>query len=300
MLPKRLKGVVAAIITPADRTGAPDSGRLIDFALFLLENGCDGLNVLGTTGEATSLSREQRSKVMRDIAHSSLPLERLMVGTGAAAAADAAELTLLAGELGFCGALVLPPFYYKGISDDGLLRYFSIILHGRNVSVPIYLYNFPALSGVQYTPSFVDKALKTFGERIVGLKDSSGDMTYAREIASRPGFDVFPSNEACLTDARAGAFAGCISATANVNSIHCGKAYRDGDTESLARATRIRELFAGKPLVAGVKALASRIRKDGALEEVFPPLWQWSDDEKKQLFRDYDQIAEAEIQRAGS
>jgi 4-hydroxy-tetrahydrodipicolinate synthase len=223
-----------------------------------------------------------------------------MVGTGAAAAADAAELTLLAGELGFCGALVLPPFYYKGISDDGLLRYFSIILHGRNVSIPIYLYNFPALSGVQYTPSFVDRALKAFGERIVGLKDSSGDMTYARKIASRPGFDVFPSSEACLTDARAGAFAGCISATANVNSIHCGKAYRDGDTKSLARATRIRELFAGKPLVAGVKALASRIRKDGALEEVFPPLRRWPDDEKEQLFRDYDQIAEAEIQRADS
>ena len=104
------------------------AARSVALARFLLDNGCDGLNVLGTTGEATSFSLEQRKRVMSAYAASGLPLDRMMVGTGAAAAADAIALTRHAAELGFAGALVLPPFYYKGVPDDGLVAYVDAIV----------------------------------------------------------------------------------------------------------------------------------------------------------------------------
>src|SRR5260370_9378650 len=119
--PDKLKGGIAAIATAVGPDGAPDCGRSTALARFLLANGCDGLNVLGTTGEATSFSLDQRKSVMSAYAGAGLPMERLMVGTGAAALADAVALTSHAAALGFAGALLLPPFYYKGVPDDGLV-----------------------------------------------------------------------------------------------------------------------------------------------------------------------------------
>src|SRR5438094_9791667 len=119
----KLRGVIAAIATAVDAQGEPDCARSVKLARFLLDTGCDGLNVLGTTGEATSFSLEQRKSVMTTYKSAGLPLDRLMVGTGAAATADAVALTLHAAELGLAGALILPPFYYKGVPDDGLAAY---------------------------------------------------------------------------------------------------------------------------------------------------------------------------------
>ena len=124
----KLHGVIAAIATAVDEQGEPDCARSTALARFLLDNGCDGLNVLGTTGEATSFSLEQRKRVMTSYRDSGLPLDRLMVGTGAASVADAVALTRHAAELGFAGALVLPPFYYKGVPDDGLVAYVETIV----------------------------------------------------------------------------------------------------------------------------------------------------------------------------
>src|SRR5438094_5505842 len=124
----KLRGVIAAIATAVDEEGEPDCARSTALARFLLANGCDGLNVLGTTGEATSFSLGQRIRVMTAYRDAALPLDRLMVGTGAAAVADAVALTRHAAELGFAGALVLPPFYYKGVPDDGLAAYIETII----------------------------------------------------------------------------------------------------------------------------------------------------------------------------
>ena len=256
---KTLHGVIAAIATAIDGNGEPDCARSVALARFLLANGCDGLNVLGTTGEATSFSLEQRRRVMSAYAASGLPLDRMMVGTGAAALADAVALTRHAAELGFAGALVLPPFYYKGVHDDGLVAYIEAIATATATAarpIPIYLYHFPAQSGLPWHVALVRRLLDAFGERIVGLKDSSGDMDFARAAASiLPRFKVFPSTEAALPQARSGPFAGCISATANLNADLCARAYRSGDAAALAEAVAIRKLFDGKPLVAGVKAL---------------------------------------------
>lgn len=275
---KRIKGVVAAITTPVTAALAPDEGKFITLARYLLDNGCDGLNVLGTTGEATSFSAEQRMGVM-SAAAKSLPLDRLMVGTGAAAVADAVKLSSHAAALGFSGVLVLPPFYYKGVSDAGVIAYIGAIAEATAASgILIYLYNFPALSGVPYSPKLVAALVDKFGARIAGLKDSSGDMPYAREVAAiSSALDVFPSNEGTLMEARSGPFAGCISATANVNSKDCGKAFRDGDTAALARAVAIRKLFDGLPLIAGIKVLVAHMHKDESLARIMPPLSDFPD-----------------------
>ncbi len=270
----RLKGVIAAIPTPISQNGEPDVSLFMKAARHLLAHGCDGLNVLGTTGEATSFSLAQRSALMSAIAGSDLPKERLMVGTGAASVADATALTCHAAVCGFAGALLLPPFYYKGVSDDGVFRYLEqVVRASAKPSIAVYLYHFPALAGVRYDAPLVSRLLKAFPDRIAGLKDSSGDMEYARQMAMlSPSFDVFPSTEACLAEARTGRFAGCISATANLNSADCAKAFHHGDDAALARAVAVRTSFDGHPLIPGVKARMAQMLGEPSLANVLPPM----------------------------
>jgi 4-hydroxy-tetrahydrodipicolinate synthase len=271
---RALSGVIAAIITPVDEKGSPDTQRATKLARYLLDNGCDGLNVLGTTGEATSFSLEERKAVMSTYKTAGLPLDRLMVGTGAAAVSDAVALTRHAAELGFAGALVLPPFYYKGVPDDGLVAYIDALMEATALRpIPVYLYHFPAQSGLPWHHALIRRLLDKHGKRIAGLKDSSGDMAYARAAAAiSPDFDVFPSTEAALIEARDGNFAGCISATANLNADLCALAWTKGDATALDGAVAIRKLFDGKPLVSGVKALLAHIHGDPGLARVKPPL----------------------------
>jgi len=286
-----LRGVIAAIATPVDANGEPDIGRATKLARFLLDNGCDCLNVLGTTGEATSFSLAQRQRVMTAYRDAGLPLDRLMVGTGAAAVADAVALSRHAAELGFAGALVLPPFYYKGVPDDGLAAYIDTLVAATAAKpIPIYLYHFPAQSGLPWHPKLVRRLLDAFGQRLVGLKDSSGDMAYAREVAAiSPSFKVFPSTEAVLLEARGGAFAGCISATANLNADLCQRAWSRGDAAALDTAVTIRKLFDGRALVSGVKALLAHIHGDAALARVMPPLAAFSAADTAAVTAGYDQ-----------
>ncbi len=289
---KTLSGVIAAVATPIGEDGAPDLKRAVNLARTLLDNGCDGLNVLGTTGEATSFSRDERKAVMSAYKAAGLPLDRLMVGTGAAAVSDAVALTRHAAELGFAGALVLPPFYYKGVPDDGLLAYIGTLVQATaDQPIPIYLYHFPAMSGLPWHVTLIKRLLESFPSRIVGLKDSSGDMAYARSAAAiAPDFAVFPSTEAALLEARSGTFAGCISATANLNADLCARAWRSGDAGALDAAVTIRKLFDGKPLVSGVKALLAHIHDDPVLARVKPPLSALSASDRTTIVAGYDSV----------
>jgi 4-hydroxy-tetrahydrodipicolinate synthase len=289
---KTLSGVIAAVATPVGDDGAPDLKRAVSLARHLLDTGCDGLNVLGTTGEATSFSRDERKAVMDAYKANGLPLHKLMVGTGAAATSDAVALTQHAAELGFGGALVLPPFYYKGVPDDGLAAYIETLVKATAAKpIPIYLYHYPAMSGLPWHVTLIKRLLESFPSRIVGLKDSSGDMAYARAAAALSSdFAVFPSTEACLIEARGGAFAGCISATANCNADLCARAWREGDTAALDAAVAIRKLFEGKPLVSGVKALLSHIHGDPVLARVKPPLAAFSAADRAAVFAGYDTV----------
>lgn len=287
-----LSGVIAAVATAIDDKGAPDNNRALKLARHLLDNGCDGLNVLGTTGEATSFSLAERMGLMSAYRETGMPMQRLMVGTGAAAASDAIALTRHAAELGFAGALILPPFYYKGVPDDGLVAYIDAIVKATSDKpIPIYLYHFPAQSGLPWHLALIKRLVDAYGARIVGLKDSSGDMPFAREATKvAPGFAVFPSNEAALIEAREGAFAGVISATANCNADLCGRAWQQGDKAALDQAVTIRKLFDGKPLVSGVKALLAHIHGDPALAQPKPPLAPLSAADRTAVLAGYDAV----------
>lgn len=287
-----LRGVIAAIATAVNEQNEPDLHRSLQLARYLLEHGCDGLNVLGTTGEATSFTLLQRQGLMTAYKEAGLPMHRLMVGTGAAAVGDAIALTRHAAELGFAGALLLPPFYYKGVPDDGLLdTVAAIIAATADRPVPIYLYNFPAQSGLAWSVDLIRRLRAAHGTRIAGLKDSSGDMPYARAAAAiADDFYVFPSTEAVLLEARDGAFAGCISATANLNADLCAQAWRLGNVDALERAVAIRRLFEGKALVSGVKALLGHIHGDLGWTRVMPPLRAFAAHDRAVAIAGYDGI----------
>ena len=287
-----LRGVFAAIATAVDEQNEPDTARSVALARYLLDQGCDGLNVLGTTGEATSFSLSQRQRVMDAYKSAGLALDRLMVGTGAASLADAIALTRDAAKLGFGGALLLPPFYYKGVPDDGLANYIgAIVAATAEQPIPIYLYHFPGMSAVPWPIELIRKMRTEHGQRLAGLKDSSGDLPYARAAAAiAPDFAVFPSTEAVLLEARVGAFAGCISATANLNADLCARAWRAGDRSALDRAVTIRKLFDGKPLVSGIKALLAHIHDQPDWARVMPPLAAFSAHDRMTVAAGHDAV----------
>jgi len=233
---------------------------------------------------------------MEEATKAGLPLDRMMVGTGAAAVDDAVKLTGHACDLGFAGALVLPPFYYKNVSDEGVFAYVSKIVESlRGRSLPIYLYNFPALTGVTYSVALVRRLLSAYPDHIAGLKDSSGDLTYARAIAAiDPRLAVFPSSEACLKEARSGVFAGCISATANVNAALCAKAFHQQDDRALTKAVALRDAFSGVPLVPAVKSVMAHIHRIAELENVKPPLVPLDPEIRGRLVAEYERILHAD------
>lgn len=286
----KLKGVIAAAATPLNEDLSIDLDGLVAHCAHLLEaGGCDGINLLGTTGEATSFSLDQRLAAMRAIAGAGLPLSRFMVGTGAAALDEAVRLTAEAKLMGFAGALLLPPFYYKGIDADGLAGYVATVIGRVGADgLPLYLYHFPANSGVPYTPDVVKRLRDRFPDALRGLKDSSGDLDYAGGLArDLPGFDVFPSAEGAIGKAREFGFAGCISATANVTGPFAQAALSGAspaDREAgLAEAVRLRDEIAKFPLVAAVKdCLATMTGKPG-WRRMMPPLTGLSQEQSKAL-----------------
>lgn len=288
----KLRGVIAAIATPVQENGAPDLERIVKLGRHLLDNGCNALNVLGTTGEATSFSTDERKAVMTAFKTAGLPMDRLMVGTGAAAMADAIEITKHAAELGYSGALVLPPFYYKGVPDDGLATYIDIIVKATaSKPVPLYLYHIPQTSAVAWPIPLVDRLIKAHRGRVVGLKDSSGDMGYSRAAAALDsGFAVFPSTEAALLEGRDGKFAGCISATTNLNADLCALALERNDQSLLDAAVTIRKLFDGKPLVPGVKAVLAHVHGDPAYARVKPPFVAYPAADRAAAIAGYDAV----------
>jgi 4-hydroxy-tetrahydrodipicolinate synthase len=203
-------------------------------------------------------------------AATALPTDRLMVGTGAAALADAVELTRAAGDLGFSAALVLPPFYYKDVTSEGLLSFFKRVCASSDIGV--YLYNFPQLTGLRFEPDLVESLVRACPDRIIGMKDSSGDLAYARTIVDLGlGLSVFPSSEATLIQARAGNFAGCISATASLSADPCAEAWRHGKADAHSRACAMRSIAAQGPLIPRIKAALAAELHDPELANVLPP-----------------------------
>jgi 4-hydroxy-tetrahydrodipicolinate synthase len=297
MTNRTLRGVIAATPTPVLPDFSPDAQRLLQHCALLLDGGCDGINLLGTTGEANSFSIPQRLALMRAVAQSKLPTSRFMVGTGVCSLQESVELTQAAADLGFGGALVLPPFYYPGLDAQALTTYVDHLIHlADRPRLPMYLYHIPQNTGIGWPLESIRALKKLHSGVLAGLKDSSGDIGYSRSVVQAVGdFDVFPSSEATLATARADGFAGCISATTNITAADAQLAWKlQGKPESerhAARASGQRNLLARAQLVASVKAaLASRYHDEEWLR-MCPPLPPRSAREAQDLGRELDAVA---------
>jgi 4-hydroxy-tetrahydrodipicolinate synthase len=256
-----IDGVIAAVPTAFTCNGALDADKFAAHCQWSLENGADGLNILGTTGEANSQYPTLRKEVMKEAVNAVGP-ERLMVGTATPDFETTLELTRFADELGYPVALLLPPYYYKPLTDSQLLGWFQQLDAALgDAPIQIYLYNFPALTGIPYPVPVIEALVKELPDRIKGIKDSSGDLPYCREIVAKiPEFKVFPSSETCLGSARADGFAGCISASVNVTAPLCEKVWHGTGTPGdalLEDISFIRQSMASVPLIPAVKYLIS-------------------------------------------
>lgn len=286
----RLTGVIAAAATPLRDDLSIDHERLIMHCRWLLgDGGCDAINLLGTTGEATSFSLEQRLAAMRAVAEAGLPMHRFMVGTGASALADAVRLTAEAKALGFAGALLLPPFYYKGIDDESLAAYVdTVIAQVGAEGLGLYLYHIPQNTGVPWPIEVVAALAERHPGTLAGLKDSSGDIAYSTDLAKRvPGIAVFPSSEATLSLARERGFAGCISATTNVTGPLARIAFHQAGTPeaeaAVAAAAALRAALSTVTLVAAVKDTVAEIHGDSVWRRPHPPLRPLTEAERRTL-----------------
>ena len=299
MTSPRLRGVIAATATPIDADFRPDLGRLVRHCRALLDGGCDAINLLGTTGEATAFGVEQRIAVMRAIAESGLPLDRFMVGTGIPALDETVRLTRVACDLGFAGALVLPPFYYPDLREDGLVAYIdALVARVGHPRLAVYLYHIPQNTKVPWPLEVVARLRERHGATLAGLKDSAGDLAYSRSIvAALPGFDVFPSSEATLGNATADGFAGCISATVNVTAGESQAAWSGQGSASGAaaakKAAELRAIVARHPLVAAVKSLLAARYRDDAWRRLALPLVALDSDRAAALHEAYERRAAA-------
>jgi len=271
-----LHGVIPAVPTPLGADGQPDTAKLVAFIGDLFDAGCQGVNLLGTTGEATSFDQATRLQVMEAVATAGLA-PRMMVGTGGAALADAVALTQAADTMGFAGALLLPPFYYKGVGDSALVQYVEALAERASLQRSrLYLYNIPQFTGLKYSLEVIEQLTRSLGALLAGIKDSSGDLPYAEAVATNfSQLAVFPSDEATLRDGARKKFAGCISASVNVFPNLACAAYRSGvDTpdEIYSPMVNARKALTSVPLVPAVKAALALQRQDESWATMKLPL----------------------------
>jgi 4-hydroxy-tetrahydrodipicolinate synthase len=264
-------GVIAPVLTPFGEDGDPDPARFVEHAQWLLgEGGCTGLAPFGTTSEANSLGNDERMDLLEDLAEAGIDPDILMPGTGTCSLADTVTLTQHAVDLGCGGVLMLPPFYYKAPSDDGLFQYFSeVIDEVDDDRLRVYLYHIPPISQVGFSLDLIDRLRKEFPEIVVGLKDSSGDWSNMKAILDRfPDFELFPGSEAYLLDGLRNGAVGTISASANANGAMMRKLFDDwhGDNadELQAQISALRTTLQGYPLIPVMKAIIAHYRGDKA------------------------------------
>lgn len=267
-----LRGIWSAALTPVDERFEPDAARAIAYYRDLLADGIDGINLLGTNGEAMSFSAAQRLRLMEAVA-AALPHERIMCGTGASALDDAASLTSAASELGYSAALLMPPFFYREASDDGVVRFFDALLSRTGpLRCTILLYNFPRMSGITFSPGLVDRLVAAFPGVIGGMKDSSNDRALQRALLERhPQLRVFPGAEHYLIDAKHAGAAGCISGSVCLWPRLANDAFTSGDAALGERVRGLRESLTGAPLIALVRARVAQARNDEAWLRAMPP-----------------------------
>jgi 4-hydroxy-tetrahydrodipicolinate synthase len=287
----RLTGVLAPVITPFKADLSPDGERFVRHCKWLLKSGCTGLAIFGTNSEANSLSLEEKLTLLAALLHAGVPGSALMPGTGHCALPATVRLTANAVKMGCAGVLMLPPFYYKGVSDEGLFRYFSeVIERVGDERLRVYLYHIPPVSQVPITLKLIERLLSKYPGIVAGAKDSSGDWNNTKAMLDefgKSGFDVFPGSELFLLEGMRHGGAGCISATANVNPgpiDHVFRDWRSGEADKLqAGISATRKIMQKVPMIAALKSVVAHFGNDGEWRRVRPPLVELTTEQEAAL-----------------
>ena len=291
---KRLEGVLSPVVTPYTPDYEPDLPRLIAHCRWLLSQDC-GLAVFGTNSEGNSLSVDERIELLEGLVDAGVDPKRMMPGTGCSALSDTVRLTKRATALGVAGPLVLPPFYYKGVSDEGLYRSFSeVIQRVGDAKLRMYLYHIPPVSQVPITLGLLERLLKEYPEQVAGVKDSSGDWSNTKAMLDAfPGFGVFAGSELFLLDTMRNGGAGCISATANINPAAIHRLFAtwqnaDADAQQ-AQLAELRKFVQSFPMIPALKQTVAHFNGHPGWARLRPPLVELTEAEAQGLISGLEQ-----------
>ena len=291
----RLRGVMSPVLTPFNADLTPSASRFVKHCRWLLKQEV-GLAIFGTNSEANSLSVKEKLTLLEELLAAGLPAAKMVPGTGTCALPDSIELTRHAVSAGCAGVLMLPPFYYKPVSDEGLFRSFARVIDAvADPRLRIYLYHIPPVSNVPITLTLIERLMKAFPGIIAGVKDSSGnwDNTAAMLRNFQPhGFDVFAGTETILLKNMRGGGAGCITATGNVNPTAIMRLYKtwqaaDADAQQDA-LNKTRAIFQKLPIIPAMKAAIAEKSGDGAWATLRPPLVELDAAQRATLMRELD------------
>jgi 4-hydroxy-tetrahydrodipicolinate synthase len=286
-----IKGLIAPILTPFDNQLKVDQKMYNDLAQNLMENGCSGLAPFGTTGESLSVGNKERMIAIEGLVKSGINPNTLIPGTGLCNLPDTIEITKHAIDLGCLGAMTLPPFYFKGMSDDGLYEYFEKLIEGVNDSrLKIYLYHIPQVCGVGLSIDLVQKLKSSYPQFIIGIKDSSGVWENTEALLKIKGLVVYPGAELPVIEAIKLGAPGCISATANLNSKDISKVIdlcHSGDwkeAEELQKKVKsVRLLFQDYAPIPAQKSLLALQTKNTMWNNLRPPFVPISENKTNEL-----------------
>ena len=287
----RIEGVLSPVITPFRKDLSPDVDRFVRHCKWLMKSGCAGLAVFGTNSEANSMAVEEKLELLDALVKGGVPAASLMPGTGHCALTDSVKMTREAVRMGCGGVLMLPPFYYKGVSDEGLFRNFSeVIERVGDERLRLYLYHIPPVSNVPITLELIERLLTRYPGIVAGAKDSSGDWSNTKAMLDRfkdRGFDVFPGSEMFLLDGLRAGGKGCITATGNVNPGPIANVFRNwksAEADKLQEGINVtRKIMQKVPMIPALKAVTAHFANDPAWKTVRPPLVELTAEQEKQV-----------------
>ena len=270
-------GVYVAALTPMHKDLTIDADLLFEHCQYLMEAGAQGLALMGTTGEANSFSLQERKSLVEKLMERGVDSQRIMLGTGCCALSDTVELTRHAVKNGIRSILLLPPFYYKQITEAGLYEYFKEVVHEVGADdLEIYLYHIPKMTGLDLSFSLIERLISDFPNNFVGMKDSGGDFAHMKEIRSRfNDLRLFAGTEKYLLDILQIGGAGCISATANVTVGQCMDVYNHWQEASAGKRQEVltsqRVAFEGFPFIGILKPYLAKLSGNTQWLNIRPP-----------------------------
>jgi len=289
------RGVFSPVLTPFDEAGQPSASRFIQHCRWLQQQGV-GLAVFGTNSEANSLAVAEKQALLAALLEAGIAPAALLPGTGACALPDAVALTREAVRAGCAGVLVLPPFYYKGVSDEGLFRYYAGLIEAvGDARLRVYLYHIPQVAQVPISLDLIARLLDHYPGVVAGVKDSSGDWANTAAMIERfaaRGFGVFSGSETFLLRVLQAGGVGCITATGNVNPaaiVDLYRHWREPDaSERQSRLDAIRDIFQRRPMIAAMKAAVAHYSGDACWRNLRTPLVELDQAEARALCAELD------------